>query len=51
MIEKTKRILGNTDTIINRVKIALAEILIEEVNHDYMRQKQWKKEDSRVLTL
>ena len=41
MIETTKRILGNTDTIINRAKIALAEILIEEVNHDDISQKQW----------
>ena len=43
MIETTKRILGNTDTIINRAKIALAEILIEEVNHDDISQKQWNK--------
>ena len=45
MIEKTKGSLGNADTNINREKIILAEIVIEEVNHDGMSQRQRNKVD------
>ena len=43
MIEKTKRILDNSDTIIDRAKIVLAEIIIEEKDNDDISQMQWNK--------
>ena len=43
IIEKPKRILDKSDTIINRAKIVLDEIIIEGKDYDDMSQMQWNK--------